>query len=226
MQVIGRAEEVQRVCQILARRRKNNPLLLGEAGVGKTAVAEGLARLIATNGTIAGAPLPEWLQGARVLQLDTALLLAGTKERGEVEGRTRKLVQAVEASPRRTILFIDELHAAAGAGATTSAGGAGLDLSSLLKPALARGALRCMAATTPGEYTARLQGDAALARCFQPVHVGEPTPEEAELVRRLPWKPPCLRCCPCPCALPHAVLSRAPAALARVADGSSAVDEP
>lgn len=132
------------------------------------------------------------MQGARVLQLDTALLLAGTKERGEVEGRTRKLVQAVETSGRRTILFIDELHAAAGAGAATSAGGAGLDLSSLLKPALARGALRCMAATTPQEFTARIEGDPALARCFQPVHVGEPSPAEAEMVcpawphRRLP----------------------------------------
>eukprot|EP00892_Ulva_mutabilis_P000347 jgi/Ulvmu1/10312/UM060_0114.1 len=182
--VVGRAEEVRRVCQILARRRKNNPLLLGEAGVGKTAVAEGLARLIATNGTIAGAPLPEWLQGARVLQLDIALLLAGTKERGEVEGRVRKLIAAVEACPRRTVLFIDELHAAAGAGAATSAGGAGLDLSSLLKPALARGALRCMAATTPGEFIRRVHGDTTLTRCFQPVQVNEPTPQEAETVLR------------------------------------------
>ncbi|MFY7930189.1 MAG: AAA family ATPase, partial [Oligoflexus sp.] len=162
--VIGRDAEIRRVLEILSRKKKNNPILLGEPGVGKTAVAEGIAlRIIADK-------VPENLKGVRVLALDMAALLAGTKYRGEFEERLKQLVKAIESLGDRVILFIDEIHTILGAG--QSEGGA--DAANLLKPALARGHLRCLGATTLAEYRRYFEKDAALERRFQPVMIEEP----------------------------------------------------
>ena len=173
--VIGREPEIERVVQILGRRSKNNPILLGEPGVGKTAIAEGLAQRI-HNGDI-----PELLQDKQVIALDMGSLLAGTRFRGDFEERLKGIVEEVRKSGN-IILFIDEIHTLVGAG---SMGGA-MDASNLLKPALARGELQCLGATTLDEYKRHIERDAALERRFQPVMVGEPTKEQAiEILRGL-----------------------------------------
>src|SRR5258708_2214805 len=162
--VIGRETEIERVIQILSRRTKNNPALVGEAGVGKTAIAEGLAQLI-TLGNV-----PESLMNKRVLTLDMGQLVAGTKYRGEFEERLKKIVDEIR-STREVVLFIDELHTLVGAGAAEGA----IDAASILKPALARGELQTIGATTLDEYRKHLEKDAALERRFQPIQVAEPT---------------------------------------------------
>ncbi|NCS77354.1 MAG: ATP-dependent Clp protease ATP-binding subunit [Microcystis aeruginosa K13-07] len=173
--VIGREPEIQRVIQILGRRGKNNPILLGAPGVGKTAIAEGLAQRI-HNGDI-----PELLRDKQVIALDMGSLLAGTRFRGDFEERLKGVVEEVSKSGS-IILFIDEIHTLVGAG---SMGGA-MDASNLLKPALARGELQCLGATTLDEYKQHIERDAALERRFQPVMVGEPTKEQAiEILRGL-----------------------------------------
>ena len=173
--VIGREPEIERVVQILGRRTKSNPILLGEPGVGKTAIAEGLAQRI-HNGDI-----PELLQDKQVIALDMGSLLAGTRFRGDFEERLKGIVEEVRKSGS-IILFIDEIHTLVGAG---SMGGA-MDASNLLKPALARGELQCLGATTLDEYKQHIERDAALERRFQPVMVGEPTKEQAiEILRGL-----------------------------------------
>jgi ATP-dependent Clp protease ATP-binding subunit ClpB len=173
--VIGRDEEIRRVMQVLSRRTKNNPVLIGEPGVGKTAIAEGLARRI-----VAG-DVPEALKNKRVLSLDMGLLLAGTKFRGEFEERMKALLKEVAAAAGGIILFIDELHTVVRAGA--SEGGA-QDAANMLKPALARGELRCVGATTLDEYRKHVEKDAALERRFQPVFVGEPSVEDTITILR------------------------------------------
>ena len=162
--VIGREAEIERVIQILSRRTKNNPALVGEAGVGKTAIAEGLAQLI-TLGNV-----PESLMNKRVLTLDMGSLVAGTKYRGEFEERLKRILDEIRSS-REVVLFIDELHTLVGAGAAEGA----IDASSILKPALARGEIQCIGATTLNEYRKYIEKDAALERRFQPVFVGQPT---------------------------------------------------
>jgi len=162
--VIGREAEIERVIQILSRRTKNNPALVGEAGVGKTAIAEGLAQLI-TLGNV-----PESLMNKRVLTLDTGALVAGTKYRGEFEERLKRILDEIRSS-REVVLFIDELHTLVGAGAAEGA----IDAASILKPALARGEIQCIGATTLNEYRKYIEKDAALERRFQPVFVDQPT---------------------------------------------------
>lgn len=171
--VIGREAEVQRVIEIIGRKTKNNPILLGEAGVGKTAIAEGVALSIA----MAEAPL--FLLNKRVMALDIGLLLAGAKERGELEARVTGLIsETIESGD--VILFIDEVHTLIGSGTVGKGNkGSGLDIGNLLKPALGRGELQCIAATTLGEYRTHFEKDAALARRFQPVRVNEPSQEDA-----------------------------------------------
>ncbi|KAK9830429.1 hypothetical protein WJX72_011733 [[Myrmecia] bisecta] len=176
--VIGRETEVARVTQILARRLKNNPILLGEPGVGKTAIAEGLATAIVNGKQADGAPLPDFLKGKRILQLDVGLLIAGAKERGELELRVSKILAEVK-QEGNVILMIDEIHTLVGSGAVGRGGGGGLDISNLLKPALSRGELQCIGATTLDEHRKYLEKDTALERRFQPVYVGEPTQEQA-----------------------------------------------
>ncbi|CAI5946060.1 unnamed protein product [Closterium sp. NIES-64] len=174
--VIGREAEVARVVQILARRTKNNPLLLGEPGVGKTAIAEGLALRITEN------DVPRFLQGKRLLSLDMGRVMAGAKERGELELRVTSLVAEVVAAAGEVILVIDEVHTMVGAGAVgrgRDGGGSGLDISNLLKPALSRGQIQCIATTTTSEFRKHLEKDKALARRFQPVTVDEPSEEAA-----------------------------------------------
>ncbi|VAH32111.1 unnamed protein product [Triticum turgidum subsp. durum] len=171
--VIGRTKEIERVVQIICRRTKNNPILLGEAGVGKTAIAEGLALKIA-NGDV-----PIFLVGKRILSLDVALLMAGAKERGELEARVTSLIREVRKADD-VILFIDEVHTLIGSGiAGRGNKGAGLDIANLLKPALARGELQCIASTTLDEHRLHFEKDKALARRFQPVYVNEPSQEDA-----------------------------------------------
>jgi len=172
--VIGRDEEIRRVMQVLARRTKNNPVLLGEPGVGKTAIAEGLAQRIAAG------DVPEVLKNRRIVALDMGALLAGTKYRGEFEDRLKAVIKEVVDSEGEVILFIDEIHTLVGAGAAEGA----MDAANLLKPALARGELRCIGATTLAEYRKYIEKDAALERRFQPVLVGEPTVEETIAILR------------------------------------------
>ncbi len=166
--VIGRDEEIERVTRILSRRTKNNPVLIGEPGVGKTAIAEGLAQRI-----VAG-DVPEMLKGKSVLALDLGGMVAGTKYRGEFEERLKGLMDEIKAESGRIVLFIDELHTILGAGAAEGA----MDAANMLKPALARGELQCLGATTLDEYRKHIEKDAALERRFQPVFVEEPTVDQ------------------------------------------------
>jgi ATP-dependent Clp protease ATP-binding subunit ClpB len=172
--VIGRDEEVRRVIQVLSRRTKNNPVLIGDPGVGKTAIVEGLAQRIVKG------DVPEGLKHKRVVQLDMGALVAGTKYRGEFEERLKAVLKEIAASDGRIILFIDELHTVVGAGAAEGA----IDAANLLKPMLARGELHAIGATTLDEYRKHIEKDAALERRFQPVLVGEPSVEETISILR------------------------------------------
>ncbi|MBY0413371.1 MAG: ATP-dependent Clp protease ATP-binding subunit ClpA [Bdellovibrionales bacterium] len=175
--IVGRDEEIERVCQILSRRRKNNPLLVGEAGVGKTAIAEGLAFRIVNN------DVPDILKPAIVFSLDLASLLAGTKYRGDFEQRLKNVLKELknynEEKNQEAILFIDEIHTIMGAGATS---GGSMDASNLLKPALSSGELRCIGSTTYEEYRKFIEKDAAFSRRFQKVDVLEPTPDDTQKI--------------------------------------------
>ena len=166
--VVGRHNEIDRVIQILGRRTKNNPVLIGEPGVGKTAIAEGLAQRIQQG------DIPDILEDKRVLTLDIGLLVAGTKYRGEFEERLKKIMEEIK-SAGNVILVIDEVHTLIGAGAAEGA----IDAANILKPALARGELQCIGATTLDEYRKHIERDAALERRFQPVRIGEPSPEDS-----------------------------------------------
>jgi ATP-dependent Clp protease ATP-binding subunit ClpA len=174
--LIGRGSEVQRTIQVLCRRQKNNPLLVGDPGVGKTAIAEGLARKIVQG------EVPEVLKGATVFALDMGTLLAGTRYRGDFEERLKQVMKEVEAHPN-AIMFIDEIHTVIGAGATS---GGAMDASNLLKPALAQGSLRCIGSTTYKEYRQYFEKDRALVRRFQKIDVNEPSlPDAIEIVKGL-----------------------------------------
>jgi ATP-dependent Clp protease ATP-binding subunit ClpB len=172
--VIGRDKEIMRLMQILSRRTKNNPIIIGEAGTGKTAVAEGLALRMARN------DVPDSLKGKELVSLDLGLLIAGTKYRGEFEERLKGLMKEIENSNGKIILFIDEIHTIVGAG--NSEGGA--DAANLLKPALSRGEIRAIGATTLNEYQKHIEKDPALARRFQPVYVEEPSQDDAVSILR------------------------------------------
>ena len=172
--VIGRDEEIRRTIQVLSRRTKNNPLLIGEPGVGKTAIAEGLALRIVQG------DIPDSLKGKNLFVLDMGSLIAGTKFRGEFEERLKGILKEVEGSEGEILLFIDEVHTLVGAGASEGA----MDAANLLKPALARGTLHCIGATTLNEYKKYIEKDPALERRFQPVLVEEPSLEDAIAILR------------------------------------------
>jgi ATP-dependent Clp protease ATP-binding subunit ClpB len=172
--VIGRDEEIRRVMQVLSRRTKNNPVLIGEPGVGKTAIAEGIAARIVRG------DVPESLKNKKLVSLDMGALVAGAKYRGEFEERLKAVLKEVENSKGKIVLFIDEIHTIVGAGAAEGA----MDAANLLKPALARGELRCIGATTLDEYRKRIEKDAALERRFQPVYVSQPTVEDTIAILR------------------------------------------
>ena len=172
--VIGRDEEIRRIIQVLCRRTKNNPVLIGEPGVGKTAIVEGLAQRIITD------DVPGSLKGRKLLALDMGSLVAGTKFRGEFEDRIKALLKEIRSRQGQIILFIDELHTVVGAGAAEGS----VDASNMLKPALARGELRCIGATTLNEYRKYIEKDAALERRFQTVLVSEPSVEDTIAILR------------------------------------------
>ncbi|GAA0557200.1 ATP-dependent Clp protease ATP-binding subunit [Paractinoplanes ferrugineus] len=174
--VIGRADEIEQAVEILSRRTKNNPVLIGEAGVGKTAVVEGLAQRIVDG------DVPLTLEGKRVMQLDLAGLVAGTRYRGDFEERLRKVIDEIQNEGDGLIVFLDEIHTLVGAGG--GGDGGGMDASNMLKPALARGQLRVVGATTLDEYRKYIEKDAALARRFQPVLIGEPSVEDTVAILR------------------------------------------
>jgi ATP-dependent Clp protease ATP-binding subunit ClpA len=184
--LIGRADEVERCIMVLSRRRKNNPLLVGDPGVGKTAIAEGIARRIVND------DVPDVLADATIYSLDMGALLAGTRYRGDFEERLKAVVTKLQDTPG-AVLFIDEIHTIIGAGATS---GGAMDASNLLKPALQSGKLRCMGSTTYKEYRQHFEKDRALSRRFLKIDVSEPTPEDAVLnIRRTPS----MRLCNCLC---------------------------
>ncbi len=172
--VIGRDQEISRIIQILSRRTKNNPILIGEAGVGKTAIAEGLAIRMSSNN------VPESLRDKELVSLDLGLLIAGTKYRGEFEERLKNIIKEIEKSEGKIILFIDEIHSIVGAGAAEGS----IDASNMMKPALARGELRAIGATTIREYQKHIEKDPALSRRFQPVYINEPSVEDAMTILR------------------------------------------
>jgi len=172
--VIGRDEEIRRIIQILLRRTKNNPVLIGEPGVGKTAIVEGLAQRIASS------DVPEGLKNKRIIALDLGSLVAGTKFRGEFEDRLKAVLREIESANGNIVVFIDELHTLVGAGQAEGA----IDASNMLKPALARGTLRCIGATTLDEYRKYIEKDAALERRFQPIYVDQPTVEDTIAILR------------------------------------------
>ena len=172
--LIGRETEVHRTIQVLCRRQKNNPLFVGDPGVGKTAIAEGLARKIVTG------EVPEVLEDATVFALDMGTLLAGTRYRGDFEERLKQVMKEIEAHPK-AIMFIDEIHTVIGAGATS---GGAMDASNLLKPALASGTLRCIGSTTYKEYRQYFEKDRALVRRFQKIDVNEPSVPDASTSSR------------------------------------------
>src|SRR6185503_8155686 len=172
--VIGRDEEIRRVIQVLSRRTKNNPVLIGEPGVGKTAIVEGIAHRIVRG------DVPESLKDKRLVALDLAAMVAGSKFRGEFEDRLKAVLKEIEAAQGKIVLFIDELHTLVGAGSAEGS----MDAANMLKPALARGELRAIGATTLDEYRKRIEKDAALERRFQPVFVDQPSVEATIAILR------------------------------------------